>query len=159
MMKYFRCHFCSCHPSGKLIGHRSSWSVYFATRLLLGGNKRNLVPEMPPPAPASMQVVMPTASPSLRDDIAFFGGVLRMRMESIFPADDPSVAVFEGHGARVRIERMKDAPVKPPPTKILLFCDDPSDFSKEGEEQVGKVFFISSEQTISTLERSRVLYL
>ena len=56
-------------------------------------------------------------------------------MESIFPADDPSVAVFSGHNMTVRIERMKDeeeTPLPSPtvPLRILLFCDDPSDFSQ-----------------------------
>ena len=40
----------------------------------------------------------------LRDDIPFFTKVLGMRMDEIFPADDPKVAVFSGFGLRVRIQ-------------------------------------------------------
>ena len=52
------------------------------------------------------EIRLPTAE--LRDDIPFFTKVLGMRMDMIYPADDPSIAVFSGHGLRVRIE--KDAP-------------------------------------------------
>jgi quercetin dioxygenase-like cupin family protein len=41
----------------------------------------------------------------VRDDIPFFTKVLGMRMDMIFPADDPRVAVFSGHGVRLRIEK------------------------------------------------------
>ena len=63
-----------------------------------------------------------------------------MRMESIFPADDPSVAVFSGHNMTVRIERIKDeeetSPQSPTvPLRILLFCDSPLDFMNGGAEQ------------------------
>ena len=37
----------------------------------------------------------------LRDDIPFYTKVLGMRMDMIYPADDPRVAVFSGHGLRV----------------------------------------------------------
>lgn len=33
----------------------------------------------------------------LRDDIPFFTKTLGMRMDMIYPADDPTVAVFSGH--------------------------------------------------------------
>jgi len=48
-------------------------------------------------------VCLPTCD--LTGDIAFFTKTLRMRMQSIFPADDPSVAVFDGHGLSVRLDR------------------------------------------------------
>ena len=38
------------------------------------------------------EVLLPTDE--LRNDIPFFTKVLGMRMNEIFPADDPSVAVF-----------------------------------------------------------------
>ena len=41
----------------------------------------------------------------LRNDIPFFTNVLKMRLDMIFPTDDPQVAVFSGHGVRVRIEK------------------------------------------------------
>ncbi len=40
----------------------------------------------------------------VRGDIAFFTKVLRMRMDMIYPADDPAVVVFSGHGMAVRLD-------------------------------------------------------
>jgi len=60
----------------------------------------------------------------LRDDIPFYTKVLGMRMDMIYPADDPSVAVFSGHGLRLRIE--KDAPEAPGTLRILT--EDPGSF-------------------------------
>ena len=42
------------------------------------------------------EIRLPTQE--LRDDIPFFTKVLGMRMDMIYPADDPRVAVFSGHG-------------------------------------------------------------
>jgi hypothetical protein len=61
------------------------------------------------------EVRLPTQE--LRDDIPFFTQTLGMRLEMIFPADDPRVAVFSGHGLRIRVE--KDAP-EPPGTLRLM---------------------------------------
>ncbi len=69
------------------------------------------------------EVVLPTSA--LREDIAFFTGRLKMRMDMIFPADDPRVAVFSGHGLRLRLER--DAPGGP--GRIRLLCDAPDAFA------------------------------
>ncbi|MDM7969971.1 MAG: cupin domain-containing protein [Paracoccaceae bacterium] len=41
----------------------------------------------------------------LTGDIGFFTKALGFRMDMIYPADDPAVAVFSGHGLRVRLER------------------------------------------------------
>jgi quercetin dioxygenase-like cupin family protein len=65
------------------------------------------------------EVLLPTDE--LRNDIPFFTKVLGMRMDEIFPADDPSVAVFSGFGLRVRVQ--KGADVAPGVLRIL--CDDP----------------------------------
>ena len=54
-------------------------------------------------AQVQAEIVLPTQE--LRDDIPFFQNVLGMRMDTIFPADDPSVAVFSGHGLRVRVDK------------------------------------------------------
>jgi hypothetical protein len=54
------------------------------------------------------EVLLPTQE--LRDDLPFFTKTLGMRLENIFPADDPSVASFSGHGLRVRIEKGADVP-------------------------------------------------
>ena len=40
----------------------------------------------------------------LRADLPFFTRTLKMRLDMIYPADNPSVAVFSGHGLRVRVE-------------------------------------------------------
>jgi quercetin dioxygenase-like cupin family protein len=57
----------------------------------------------------------------LRDDIPFFTKVLGMRMEMIYPADDPSVAVFSGHGIRLRLDRNAAGS----PGTLRLASDDP----------------------------------
>ena len=49
------------------------------------------------------EVRLPTDE--LRDDLPFFTKVLGMRLDEIFPADDPRVAVLSGHGLRIRIEK------------------------------------------------------
>ncbi|WP_187429469.1 hypothetical protein ROLI_032590 [Roseobacter fucihabitans] len=69
------------------------------------------------------EVLLPTQE--LRDDIPFYTKVLGMRMDMIYPADDPTVAVFSGHGLRVRIE--KDVAVAPGHLRIL--CEDPDGFA------------------------------
>ncbi|MEP1327543.1 cupin [Pseudophaeobacter sp.] len=61
----------------------------------------------------------------LRDDIPFFTKVLGMKMDMIYPADDPSVGVFSGHGLRLRID--KDASEAPGTLRIL--CEDPDGFA------------------------------
>ena len=38
-------------------------------------------------------------------DLTFYTEVLGLRLDMIFPADDPSVAVLSGHGLRIRLER------------------------------------------------------
>ncbi|WP_420586579.1 cupin domain-containing protein [Ruegeria sp.] len=69
------------------------------------------------------EVRLPTQE--LRDDIPFYTKVLGMRMDMIYPADDPSTAVFSGHGLRVRIE--KDAPEAPGTLRILT--ENPDGFT------------------------------
>ncbi len=49
------------------------------------------------------RVVLPTTD--LTGDIGFFGRELGLRMDMIYPADDPTTAVFSGHGLRVQLER------------------------------------------------------
>lgn len=69
------------------------------------------------------EVRLPTQE--LRDDIPFFTKVLGMRMDMIYPADDPAIAVFSGHGLRLRVER--DAPE--PPGTLRILTDDPDGFA------------------------------
>jgi quercetin dioxygenase-like cupin family protein len=70
------------------------------------------------------EVLLPTTE--LRNDIPFYTKVLGMRLENIFPADDPSVASFSGHGLRVRIE--KGAQVSP--GKLRILTDDLDGFAQ-----------------------------
>ena len=64
------------------------------------------------------QALVVLATTDLTGDIGFFGRDLGMRMDMIYPADDPSVAVFSGHGLRVRLEKSND-----PPGHIVLATD------------------------------------
>ena len=68
------------------------------------------------------EVCLPTND--LRADLGFFGGTLGMRLDMIYPADDPRVAVYSGHGLRVRLDQDIDgAP------GILNILTDDADFA------------------------------
>ena len=69
------------------------------------------------------EIRLPTQE--LRADLPFFTKVLKMRLDSIYPADNPEVAVFSGHGLRLRVE--KGAPEAPGTIRILT--DDPDGFA------------------------------
>ncbi|TMM55390.1 cupin domain-containing protein [Sulfitobacter sabulilitoris] len=75
-------------------------------------------------AETQMEMRLPTQE--LRDDIPFYTKVLGMRMDSIYPADDPTVAVFSGHGLRLRIE--KGATEAPGTLRVLV--EDPDSFAE-----------------------------
>ena len=62
-------------------------------------------------------------SHDLHADLSFFGKMLGFRLDSIFPADDPAVAVISGHGLRLRLERGAGEA----PGTIRLLCDDPAE--------------------------------
>ena len=64
------------------------------------------------------EICLPTTD--LRADLGFFGKGLGMRLDMIYPADDPSVAVYSGHGLRVRLEQGNGAP-----GLIRILTDDP----------------------------------
>lgn len=66
------------------------------------------------------EVCLPTRN--LAEDIGFFTKTLQMRMETIFPADDPAVAVFAGHGLRVRLEAGAPQTL---PGRLRLLCKSP----------------------------------
>ncbi|MEL6167109.1 MAG: cupin domain-containing protein [Pseudomonadota bacterium] len=65
------------------------------------------------------EVRLPTDE--VRDDIPFFTKTLGMRLDAIFPADDPRVAVFSGHGLRIRLEKG----AAEPPGTLRILADDP----------------------------------
>lgn len=69
------------------------------------------------------EVCLPTTD--LRADLGFFGKVLGMRMDMIYPADDPQVAVFSGHGVRVRLDQGLEAAAG-----CLRICTDAQDFAE-----------------------------
>ena len=71
------------------------------------------------------QAEMRLPSRDLHADLSFFGETLGFRLETIFPADDPAVAVMSGHGLRVRLERGADGT----PGAIRLLCARPDDFA------------------------------
>ena len=75
------------------------------------------------------EFLLPTRE--LREDLPFFTKVLGMRLETIFPADDPSVASFSGHGVRVRLERGADVA----PGHLRLLTDAPDSIA-EGQRQL-----------------------
>ena len=66
------------------------------------------------------EVCLPTTA--LTDDIAFFTKTLRMQMDVIYPADDPSVAVFSGHGLRVRLDNAAQGGAG----RLHISTDDPT---------------------------------
>ncbi len=78
---------------------------------------------MPDTYETRAEIRLPTAE--LRDDLPFYTKVLKMRLDSIYPADNPEVAVLSGHGLRLRIQ--KGAPETPGTIRILT--DDPDGFA------------------------------
>lgn len=68
------------------------------------------------------EMLLPTTD--LRTDLPFYIDTLGMRLEEIFPADNPSVACLSGHGLRIRIEKG----AKAAPGTIRLLTDSPAGF-------------------------------
>jgi quercetin dioxygenase-like cupin family protein len=69
------------------------------------------------------EIRLPTQE--LRDDLPFFTKTLKMRLDSIYPADDPEVAVFSGHGLRLRVQKGASEA----PGMIRILTDDPDGFA------------------------------
>lgn len=69
------------------------------------------------------EIRLPTAA--LREDLPFFTGTLRMRLDMIYPADNPEVAVLSGHGLRLRLQQGATEP----PGTLRLLTDDPDGFA------------------------------
>ena len=76
------------------------------------------------------EVRLPTQN--LHADLPFYTKVLKMRLDMIYPADSPEVAVLSGHGLRIRIE--KGAPEGPGTLRILT--DNPDAFAGGSRELV-----------------------
>ncbi len=62
-------------------------------------------------------------APTLDPTVEFFVERLGFRLDAIFPADDPSVAVLSGHGVTVRL----DGSVDGGGGTLRLLCDDEAD--------------------------------
>ncbi len=61
-------------------------------------------------------------SKDLPQDLAFFTERLGFRLDTIFPADNPTVAVVSGHGLRIRLDRGTCIA----PAALRLSCLDPN---------------------------------
>ncbi len=81
-----------------------------------------------PDSISSAQIRLPTGD--LAKDLAFFQKTLGFKLDKIFPADDPAVAILSGHGLCLRLER--DA-VDPPAT-LRLLCEKPDEFADGNTE-------------------------
>lgn len=64
---------------------------------------------------------MRVTTTDLRADLGFFGQTLHMRLDSIYPADDPRVAVYSGHGLRVRLVQDEGAA-----SVLIIRTDNPN---------------------------------
>ena len=81
-------------------------------------------------ASGSTQAEVRLPSRDLHADLSFYGETLGFRLESIFPADDPAVAVMTGHGLRIRLDRGAHEA----PGTIRLLCDRPELFASGRDE-------------------------
>lgn len=64
------------------------------------------------------EILLPTTD--LRADLPFFTKTLGMRLDMIFPADNPSVVVLSGHGLRLRL----DSAAQTAPGLVRILSDD-----------------------------------
>lgn len=74
---------------------------------------------------ALIEAEIAVPSQDIRDDLPFFTKNLGFRLDEIFPADDPAVAVLTGHGVRLRL----DSGFKGPMPSLRLLCDNPAAFA------------------------------
>ena len=71
---------------------------------------------------AQAQLLLPTKD--LTKEMDFFQKI-GFRLDQIFPADDPQVAVMSGHGLEIRIDRNTQVPA----SYIRILTDEPDQFS------------------------------
>lgn len=64
-------------------------------------------------------------SNDLKADLPFFQDTLGFKLDKIFPADDPAVAILSGHGLNLRLERG----ASDPPATLQLLCVNPHEFA------------------------------
>jgi len=72
---------------------------------------------------SSAQIRLPSSD--LKADLPFFQKVLGFKLDKIFPADDPAVAILSGHGLCLRLERGSVEP----PASLRILCDKPHEFA------------------------------
>ncbi len=65
----------------------------------------------------------------LKTEMPFFIKTLGFKLDEIFPADDPAVAVLSGHGLRIRLDRNTTTPAG----RLRLRCSDASTFAAGAE--------------------------
>lgn len=68
----------------------------------------------------SAEICLPVID--LKEELPFFTETLGFRLERIFPADDPAVAVVSGHGLQLRLDRSANIT----PGLLRLLTDDPA---------------------------------
>lgn len=86
---------------------------------------------MQPPTPATEQTAISSAGirgtqvlmgcSTLEPTLSFFLQRLQFRIDAIFPADNPSIAMISGHGLSIRLVRGADVGM----STLYLLCDDP----------------------------------
>ncbi|MEP5759215.1 MAG: cupin domain-containing protein [Litoreibacter sp.] len=74
-------------------------------------------------SPIQAEILLPTEE--LRNDLPFFTKTLGMRLDEIFPADDPTNARLSGHGIRIRISSEADTS----PGILRILTDDVEGFA------------------------------
>lgn len=75
------------------------------------------------------EMVLPCAE--LDQSLAYFTGTLGFRVEAIFPADSPEVAVISGHGLRLRLDRAASGD----PGTLRLSCNS-GDLPPQGAREL-----------------------
>ena len=67
------------------------------------------------------EILLPTQD--LSNDLPFYVDKLGFRLDTIFPADNPSVAVLSGYGLRLRLEKGANSA----PGTLRLLCNNPEE--------------------------------
>ena len=74
------------------------------------------------------EIRLPTQE--LRDDLPFFTKTLGFRLDMIYPADNPEVAVLSGYGLRLRLQKGATEP----PGTLRILTDEPDSFADGARE-------------------------
>jgi quercetin dioxygenase-like cupin family protein len=71
---------------------------------------------------ALAEMVVPSIG--IASDMPFFIKTLGFRLDKIFPADDPTVAILSGHGVRIRLDATDESDRVPPDLRLLVADPD-----------------------------------